>query len=81
VTTKRRRGLLHLTVKWLVIPAGLFLLGYYVVGPRLGSSGAEMLARLAQRHAEEEAANAAKPTSAEPKYDGPPDIDVSDAPR
>lgn len=81
MTKRRRRSLLYLAVKWLVIPAGLFLLGYYVVGPRLGSSGAEMLARLAQRHANEEAASQANPASGEPKYDGPPDIDVSDAPR
>ncbi len=81
MTTRRRRGLLYLTVKWLVIPAGFFLLGYYVVGPRLGSTGAEMLAKLAQRHAREEAAGPAGTASEEPKYDGPPDIDVSEPSR
>ncbi len=81
VTTRRRRGLLYYTVKWLVIPAGLFLLGFYVVGPRLGSTGAEMLAKLAQRHALDAESAGYAPDAGEPKFDGPPDVDVTDSAR
>ncbi|MCX7799500.1 MAG: hypothetical protein N2109_04075 [Fimbriimonadales bacterium] len=77
----RRRSPLYLTVKWLVIPAGFFLLGFYVLGPKLGSTGAEMLAKLTQRHREEAAQQAAAEAPDRPKYEGPPEVDVGDPPR
>lgn len=78
VANTRRRGALYLTVKWLVIPTGFFLLGFYVLGPRLGSSGAEMLAKLTQRHREEAVQRAPSTEPDRPKYEGPPEIDLGD---
>jgi hypothetical protein len=59
-------------IKWLFVPVGLAALGFFVVGPRLGSPGAPKPAPAEPQIVE--------PAPEKPKFNGEPEVEVSSRP-